>query len=393
MNISSKIKDLTGVITIQVEGFFTERFINLCKINNIKIWDIRQIVQGVIRLNIHIADFKKLKPIARKTKCKVKIKKKKGIYFKIFKYRNRKIYLYIISFLIIFILIFYSFIWNIKITGNEGISNEKIIEQLKSSGLYVGKCKIGLSKQDITNNLRANMPELSWAGLSINGIEAQIEIVEKAVSTEKGNEKNKIGDIIAQKPGIITKIVVENGTAKYKQGSYIEKDTILIEGIINSTVIEPEHVMAKGLVRVNNEYIFEKEYNFLETIKEYTNSKRYTIGISYNSKENMLNYLNKSKKYDKLKKTKSINIFGNNIGMDFYTCLEYEEVEVNKTKEELINMANEESTEYINNLIKEFKLAYIDKDEMFIEDTPTGIKFRKKFVVNEQIGEFVERNN
>lgn len=393
MNISSKIKDLTGVITIQVEGFFTERFINLCKINNIKIWDIRQIVQGVIRLNIHIADFKKLKPIAKKTKCKVKIKKKRGIYFKIFKYRNRKIYLYIISFLIIFILIFYSFIWNIKITGNEGISNEKIIEQLKSSGLYVGKCKIGLSKQDITNNLRANMPELSWAGININGIEAQIEIVEKVVSTEKGNEKNKIGDIIAQKPGIITKIVVENGTAKYKEGSYIEKDTILIEGVINSTVIEPEHVMAKGLVRVNNEYVFEKEYDFLETIKEYTNSKRYTIGISYNSKENMLNYLNKSKKYDKLKKTKSINIFGNNIGMDFYTCLEYEEVEVNKTKEELINMANEESTEYINNLIKEFKLAYIDKDEMFIEDTPTGIKFRKKFVVNEQIGQFVERNN
>ena len=85
MKLINKAKSIIGVVNVQIEGFFTERFINLCKINNIKVWDIRNIVKGVIRFNISIGDFKKLRKIARKTKCKIEIKNKKGIYFTLFK--------------------------------------------------------------------------------------------------------------------------------------------------------------------------------------------------------------------------------------------------------------------------------------------------------------------
>ena len=57
MGLVNKIKGIIGVVTVQIEGFFTERFINLCKINNIKIWNIRNIVKGVIRFNIYLSDF------------------------------------------------------------------------------------------------------------------------------------------------------------------------------------------------------------------------------------------------------------------------------------------------------------------------------------------------
>ena len=79
MDIEEGIKRINGVLEVEIQGFFTERFINLCKINNIKIWNIKNIVSGIIRFNISIKDFKKLKPIARKTKCKIKIVKKQGI--------------------------------------------------------------------------------------------------------------------------------------------------------------------------------------------------------------------------------------------------------------------------------------------------------------------------
>ena len=72
MGIISNVKNKIGVVTVQIEGFFTERFINLCKINNIKIWEIRNIVKGVVRFEISIYDFKKLRKVAKKTKCKVK---------------------------------------------------------------------------------------------------------------------------------------------------------------------------------------------------------------------------------------------------------------------------------------------------------------------------------
>ena len=91
MGIVNNVKNKIGIVTVQIEGFFTERFINLCRINNVKIWDIRNIVKGVIRFKINIYDFKKLKKIATKTKCKVIIKNKKGLYFTLFKYRKRRL--------------------------------------------------------------------------------------------------------------------------------------------------------------------------------------------------------------------------------------------------------------------------------------------------------------
>ena len=54
MGLTSNVQNMMGVVTVQIEGFFTERFINLCRINNVKIWDIRYIVKGIVRFKINI---------------------------------------------------------------------------------------------------------------------------------------------------------------------------------------------------------------------------------------------------------------------------------------------------------------------------------------------------
>ncbi|MCX8074267.1 MAG: sporulation protein YqfD [Clostridia bacterium] len=394
MGISNSIKKATGILTVQVEGFFTERFINLCKINNVKIWDIRQIVEGVIRFKIYISDFKKLKPIAKKTKCRVKIKDKKGIYFKFFKYRKKRVFIALFIILIIFSIVFSSFVWKINVTGNSAVSKEQIIEELKNSGLYVGRSKIGLSKGEIINSLRAKIPDLSWAGISINGTNANIEVVEKVVVADKDKLNINIpGNIIADKSGVVTKIIAENGTAKYKEGSYIEENYVLIEGIITSKVMDPVYVHAKGLIRVNNEYIFDKEYKYETVIKEYTNSNRYAIGISVNNKENMLNYLNKNKKYDITKSSKNIKIFGKEISFDLYKCEQYIEKQVKYTKDDLLYTANVDARNFIDKIILTLKNASYVKEQDQVIDTGEGIKYIKTYTINEEIGKFVERSN
>ena len=73
MNLEEGIKKISGTVEVEVQGFFTERYINLCKINNINIWNIKTIGGGIVRFSIAIKDFKKLRKISKKTKCKVKI--------------------------------------------------------------------------------------------------------------------------------------------------------------------------------------------------------------------------------------------------------------------------------------------------------------------------------
>ncbi len=393
MGLSNDIQNIRGVVTVQIEGFFTERFINLCKINNIKIWEIRNVVKGVIRFKINIKDFKKLRMVARKTKCKVSIKKKEGLYFTLFKYRKRKIVFFLIAMAIFFTIAFSTFIWNINIEGNERISREEIIESLKESGLYIGRCKIGLDKKEIINSLRVNMTDISWAGIEIDGTLATVKIVEDTKLDEKDIQNNKIGDIIAKKDGVITRIVPEDGTAMINENSYVEKGNVLIQGTMFSKFVEPFDVTAKGIVKANCEYEYENTYNYNNIIKDYTGKTRYTIGITVNSKENMLNYLNKSKKYDISKSSKKFNFFGIEISFDLYKCVEYVENEVIKTREELIQESNKDIEMYLNNdiLPNTINGGLVDKKIVYT-DTEEGVTVKTIYIINEDIGEFKERN-
>ncbi|MDF2865865.1 MAG: sporulation protein YqfD [Clostridia bacterium] len=391
MKLSDKAKNTTGIVVVEVEGFFTERFINLCKINNIKIWDIRNIVSGVVRFSIHISNFKKLRSIARKTKCKVKIKEKKGIYFKLFKYRKRKILVYLTMALILLFILSTCFIWNVNVSGNSKVSTEVIKEKLKESGIYVGKFKIGMNKSEVLKDIRSSLPEITWVGLEIRGTDIEIKVVEKVILEDKDIQDNRIGDIIATREGIITRIIAENGTSALKEGSYVQNGSLLIEGKIYSKFLGEELVHAKGIIKLNTQYIFEKEYKFTNTVKEYTDENKHTIGFSINSKEIYINYLNNSKKYDKLKTSKSFNIFGNNISFDWYKFSEYNEKDVVSSKEDILILANAESKTYIDDIIKTVDSGIlIDEKEEMIETTES-IKYKKIFTVNERIGKFVER--
>ena len=395
MGLTSKIKNITGVVTVQIEGFFTERFINLCRINNIKIWNIKNIVKGVIRFKINISDFEKLRNIAKKSKCKVKIKEKQGIYFTFFKYRKRKLIFICVFLIIIFSISFSTFIWDIDVIGNENLNRNEIISGLKESGLYIGKSKIGLDKKEVVNKFRTKQLELSWVGIEIDGTKAIVKVVEKTRMDEKNIQNSTPGDIIATKSGVITKIVSENGTSKYKPMDYVDKDSVIIEGNIysrNKEIIG--EVPAKGYAMVNNIYSFENEYLYNQVKKEYTGKKRTTFGFTINSKENMLNYLNKSKKYDITKKSKKFKIFGNEISFDIYECKEYNEKNINYTKEELEKNAEEEMQENLKqNILKKCVNASVVDITKVIHDVEYGIKVNVEYVINEQIGEFKERGS
>lgn len=393
MGLRNKIKSVTGVVLVQVEGFFTERFINLCKVNNIKIWNIRNLTSGIVRFNLYISDFKKLRVIAKKTKCRVNIKNKKGIYFFAFKYRKRKVFIFLCLFIIMLACVFSNFIWNIKIIGNEIVSEEEIINALAEAGFKSGSTKLGIDKSSITSKVRAKNSNISWIGIDISGTTAYVKIIEKTNVSDEDVLEKSIGDIVATKSGIITKIIPENGTALVKTGSYVEKGMKLIEGKIYSQIVEVREVSAKGIIEANVEYSSKAEYNFLQIEKVYTGKQRKNIGITINGKEYMINYLNKSDKYDKIKRSKSLNLFGCSISFDYYIFDEYYENFKNNTKQELIKKSEEEANSYFeNNILSNAKNATLIDRIYDIEEFSDKIVVTTKYIVNERIGEFVKKD-
>ena len=84
------LNNLAGYLRIRVEGYSPERFLNLCCYHGIFLWNLRP-AKGAYEMNIRVRDFRRLRPMVRKSRAKVRITQKRGVPFFIHKYRTEAV--------------------------------------------------------------------------------------------------------------------------------------------------------------------------------------------------------------------------------------------------------------------------------------------------------------
>ena len=80
---------IRGYVRIRVRTVSYDRFLNICALHGFYIWDLTP-KENAYELNISIKDFRKLRPLARKTGAHIRIVKKRGLPFWLFRNRHRK---------------------------------------------------------------------------------------------------------------------------------------------------------------------------------------------------------------------------------------------------------------------------------------------------------------
>ena len=126
---------LRGYVIISVEGYFTERFINICTRRQLFLWDVIRLSDTTITLKMSIKGFKMLRPIAKKTRSKVRIVSKNGMPFVISRYKKRKAFMLGALLFIVLINLVASFVWDIEVTGNKEVGRSEIISELDNLGI------------------------------------------------------------------------------------------------------------------------------------------------------------------------------------------------------------------------------------------------------------------
>jgi len=215
--ILKRIKNFClGYLVIEIEGFFIERFFNMCAKEKIRLWGTKRKNKIAVTTKMSIDDFRQIRKIAKETNSRVKIKKKRGIIFEIKKYKNRKVFIFLFFMLVLSIFALSNFIWNIEITGNEQISEKELIEVLNKNGLKQGSLKMKIYSKKIIEKIRLENEKISWIGIDIKGTNAKITISE---ATEKPEivDENEYCDIVSTKEGIITKVNAINRNSVSKR--------------------------------------------------------------------------------------------------------------------------------------------------------------------------------
>ena len=234
---------LQGYLCIRISGQAVERFINTCSYKGIKLWGLTP-KPSYYEVNILVKDFKKLKPVIRKTRTKVTIVKRTGFPFFINQYKNRRL-LIAGLFICIFLVYFSSkFIWNIEITGNYSNSTENIMLYLNSLDIKTGIKKTEVDCYKISRKLRQSYDDIIWVSASVNGTNLIVQIKENFDTNEMLYKTENVVpyDIVADDSYVIADIVIRSGIVNVKKGDSVKTGDILVSGQI------PVHNDAKEII-------------------------------------------------------------------------------------------------------------------------------------------------
>lgn len=238
---------LFGYVRFCARGGFSERFVNLCDLQKIK---VRSLAFNEDRLEgfVTARDYKKLRPVAKKSGMKLSCLSKHGLPFFVFKNRNRVGLAIGAGFFAVFMCIMSLFIWSVDTVGSEKLSREEILSVAKNYGLCEGAFIPKIDVHELADSMITEMSgKLLWVAVNISGCRAVVEVrdyIEKPESRTYGEPCN----IVADFDGLLLSLQVINGTKANHEGNGVKKGDLLISGIVENRDLSCVFREARGKI-------------------------------------------------------------------------------------------------------------------------------------------------
>lgn len=123
-------------------------------------------------------------------------------------------------------------VWDIRITGNETVSDRAIEETLASCGFGVGSSFKGFRADVLENQVLLADDRLAWISINRRGTVAHVEVRETVrTPTAKPDEP---ADIVAATGGIIERVELSSGNVRVYAGQVVGEGDVLVSGLYNS---------------------------------------------------------------------------------------------------------------------------------------------------------------
>ena len=375
-----------------VTGEETLRFVNLCRNNGI---ELRHLVrrENAIQMEIDAENFKKLRPLVRKTHVKIHILNRLGPAFFFYRHKRRWWFLLGMTVFAGMIYMLSLFVWQIDIDGNRKYTDALILQALAQMDVKTGCRKSEIDLPKIEEELRIMYNEITWVSASIAGTKLQIELREgdlkisgssgggqtgnvKRVENRENNPKTQNGEsetdlpanLVADEDAIITNLVVRRGTVAVRYGDEVKKGDVLIEGKVyiyneDETLKKVDYLTAEGDVFGKYQELYEKHYQRKHEVRSYTGKNYRELGVAIVGKsfclpvwENILKKQLEEKTLSEVwswkKQFRLTPTFYLPFALEYTEYVPYENVVEEYTDEVIKKMAEEELQKYLNELEK-----------------------------------------
>lgn len=375
-----------------VTGEQVLRFVNLCRNNGIELRHLER-KEDAIQMEIDTKNFKKLRPLVRKTHVKIHILNRQGPAFFFYRHKKRWWFLLGVAACAGIIYVLSLFIWQIDIDGNSKYTDALILQALAQMDVKTGCKKSEIHLPAIEEELRLMYNEITWVSASITGTKLQIELREGdlKISGSAGNtqtenvgntenhensqesEKNESeaalpANLIADEDAVITNMVVRRGTAAAHYGDEVKKGDVLIEGKVyiyneDETLKKVDYLTAEGDIFGEYQQLYEKNYQRKHEVRQYSGKNYRKLGITVGEKSLEIpvwqNIFNKQLEANTLnevwswkKQFRLTPTFYLPFALDYTEYVPYKNVVEDYTNEDIQKMAEEDLQNYLHELEK-----------------------------------------
>lgn len=390
------LKFIRGYVRIRIWGQAPERFINLCSHRNLLLWDIQK-KEETYTMCISLKAFYKLRPIARKTGTRVVILERTGLPFFVPFLMKRKIFFAGILMCAVFWMISASFIWNIRIIGNYGITQDSMLRFLKTQNVKVCMPKKRLETETLEKMIRKEFEEVVWVSVKTKGTTLEIDMKERDVPVKVSEaEEHKGSDIVSEVDGIVKNMIVRQGVPLVAVGDEIKRGQILVEGKVpvfqeDQTVREYIYVTPDADITAEHGAMISFSIPVTGTEKHYTKRESKTYYIRLKDREIRFHDRIQYQVYDTTVKEKSL-FFLDQIKFPLYfgeiVYREYQVYEYRYSEAQVKQILYEKLNKILENL--EQKGVHIIEKNVRIESDKVRWILHADLSVLESVGSYAD---
>ena len=338
-----------GLVRLQIKGSMPEKMLNIAAKRGLFFKNVIQTDANTLEGEISIAQFRKLRSVAKKARCRIHILQKKGLAFWVAKCLRRKTFFIagVCSFVLLLVLC--NCLAEIEIRVPVQVSKQEVLRCLQNNGVMTGTWIPSIDDEALTATIKASFDEqLAWAEVTLQG---NTLVVEGAAFTSHPNiiPYTQPCDIVAEKDGVIMELDVKNGVKTVDVGQAIMAGDVLISGTLANRYDETDtyQVHAHGTVKAAVWYRASQVVNTLEAVRTHTGNRTTTtclelLGVEIPLAQKKSPY----RIYDQLQESRQGLLFGKirlPIALHKYTWMECEETVVEIDGDAALNRAKQQA--------------------------------------------------
>lgn len=388
MKMKKRNKALFGYVQFEGLGGFQEKFLNKLISDDIQLYEVKQ-ESALVSAIIRTSDYLYASRTAKRYGVRLKAKKRIGLYHRLYNYRKRWGIAIGLLCCGAVLTILSQFVWDVRISGNENVSNGEITRAMQDCGVMPGAGKHSFDSRVCELKIMNMISELSWISVEREGSRVYVKIGETMQDDKPEIEYDTPCNIISDIDGQLVSAQIKRGLAQTQIGSGIRKGQLLVSGTVNDNGghIVYVHSEAELTAQYTHTEEFRLDFRQKEKIPEghtYTSSYLmfgdYSVALPWDSyrAESMDNF-----RYSE--DINNINILGLTLPFRYKkgTYTQYTEKEVQYTNRDIIDKLNKQQKDYETNFLSDCKIIS-SKTDFFPDEN--GITLKAEYLLEKNIG-------